>query len=265
MRFVKPCTGSITKPPSKRWHEMERGYIKLWRKTLDSGLLQHPTGLQVFMYLLLKTAAKPYKRIVAGQSVEVPVGAVLTSRSTLSADLGITEKQARTALSLLEKLEIVTIKRASKYSMVFFVNWHRYQQQQPADGPAESPADGPSKGQVRATLKEYKNINITPDIPNGISAPSGGTPTARRKSSNTIFKPPTLEEVEAYCRERGNAVDAGKWWDFYASKGWLVGKAKMKDWKAAVRTWEREAGLKAEQEKPWTIPEWMQKGREVRQ
>ena len=119
--------------------------------------------------------------------------------------------------------------------------------------------------QCDARREESRIDNITPDIPNGISAPSGGTPTARRKTSNAIFKPPTVEEVEAYCRERGNAVDAGKWWDFYASKGWLVGKAKMKDWKAAVRTWEREAGLKAEQEKPWTIPEWMQKGREVRQ
>lgn len=55
------------------------------------------------------------------------------------------------------------------------------------------------------------------------------------------FAPPTLEEVKAYCRERGNNVDPERWYDFYQSKGWMVGRNKMKDWKAAVRTWEKEA------------------------
>lgn len=53
------------------------------------------------------------------------------------------------------------------------------------------------------------------------------------------FAPPTLEEVKEYCRERGNGVDAQRFVDFYEMKGWMVGKNKMKDWKAAVRTWER--------------------------
>lgn len=50
---------------------------------------------------------------------------------------------------------------------------------------------------------------------------------------------PTVEEVAAYCRERGNSVDAERFVDFYASKGWKVGNQPMKDWKACVRTWER--------------------------
>ena len=50
---------------------------------------------------------------------------------------------------------------------------------------------------------------------------------------------PTVEEVAAYCRERGNRVDAERFVDFYASKGWKVGNQPMKDWKACVRTWER--------------------------
>jgi hypothetical protein len=54
-----------------------------------------------------------------------------------------------------------------------------------------------------------------------------------------IFKPPTLEEVQAYCKERNNKVDAERWINHYTSNGWMVGKVKMKDWKAAVRTWEK--------------------------
>lgn len=53
------------------------------------------------------------------------------------------------------------------------------------------------------------------------------------------FTPPALDAVIAYCEERQNNVDAGKWFDFYSSKGWMVGRNKMKDWKAAVRTWEK--------------------------
>lgn len=52
------------------------------------------------------------------------------------------------------------------------------------------------------------------------------------------FTPPTIEEIQEYCKERNNTVDAERFYDFYSSKGWMVGKNKMKDWKASVRTWE---------------------------
>lgn len=53
------------------------------------------------------------------------------------------------------------------------------------------------------------------------------------------FTPPTVEEVQAYCRERNNHVDAARFVDFYRSKGWMIGKNRMKDWKAAIHTWEK--------------------------
>ena len=59
------------------------------------------------------------------------------------------------------------------------------------------------------------------------------------KPKRKRFEPPTLEDVQAYCNERNNGVDAQRFIDHYTSNGWLVGKNKMKDWKAAVRTWER--------------------------
>ena len=71
------------------------------------------------------------------------------------------------------------------------------------------------------------------------------------KKTAKRFSPPTLEEVKAYCIERNNNVDAEHFIDYYTSNGWLVGKNKMKDWKAAVRTWERNgfSGKKAKAEK----------------
>ena len=59
------------------------------------------------------------------------------------------------------------------------------------------------------------------------------------KSSRKIFVAPTVEEVQAYCEERNNNVDAQRFVDFYTANGWKVGRNSMKDWKAAVRTWEK--------------------------
>tara|TARA_R100001086_G_scaffold228414_1_gene147885 strand:- start:5740 stop:6357 length:618 start_codon:yes stop_codon:yes gene_type:complete len=56
---------------------------------------------------------------------------------------------------------------------------------------------------------------------------------------NKYFKKPKLEEVLEYCLERNNNIDAESFINFYESKDWKIGKNKMKDWKAAVRTWEK--------------------------
>jgi len=62
------------------------------------------------------------------------------------------------------------------------------------------------------------------------------------KPPSTRFTPPTLEQVIAYCQERKNSVDPQRWLNHYTAKGWMIGKNKMKDWKAAVRTWENNQG-----------------------
>lgn len=69
-----------------------------------------------------------------------------------------------------------------------------------------------------------------------------GKPSDSKKSdTNTHSKskiPPEKKDVEEYCKERGGLVDPNKWFDFYLAKNWMIGKNKMKDWKASVRYWE---------------------------
>ena len=79
------------------------------------------------------------------------------------------------------------------------------------------------------------NIDDNPSIEKENTSLSGCTKENRRQT----FVKPTLEEVRAYCLERKNRVNAEKFWDYYNSNGWRVGKNPMKDWKAAVRTWEQ--------------------------
>jgi hypothetical protein len=67
------------------------------------------------------------------------------------------------------------------------------------------------------------------------------------------FVPPTLDEVSNYCNGRQSSVDAAMFIDFYAAKGWMIGKNKMKDWRAAVRTWEKKNKNKeSDNDKPAT-------------
>lgn len=89
----------------------------------------------------------------------------------------------------------------------------------------------PEWNQNGSTSEPQLNItelNVT-EQSRGVSAP----PRAAR------FTPPTLEEVQAYVAERHSSVDPQAFIDFYASKGWMVGKSPMKDWKAACRNAEK--------------------------
>ena len=67
---------------------------------------------------------------------------------------------------------------------------------------------------------------------------TGHDMTIHDMTKSKRFTPPTLQEVTEYCQSRNNGVDPQRFIDFYASKGWMVGKNPMKDWKACVRTWE---------------------------
>jgi hypothetical protein len=58
------------------------------------------------------------------------------------------------------------------------------------------------------------------------------------RSKREVFTAPSVDEVEEYCDERDNGINPQAFVDFYETRGWKVGKEKMKDWKAAIRTWE---------------------------
>lgn len=71
----------------------------------------------------------------------------------------------------------------------------------------------------------------------------------KKERKSRVFVKPTVEEVRAYCEERNNGIDAEAFVDFYISKGWMVGKNPMKDWQAAVRTWEQKRKKDEQQSK----------------
>ena len=77
----------------------------------------------------------------------------------------------------------------------------------------------------------------------------------KENNKRKVFNKPTIEEIDSYCKERNNCINANTFYDFYESKDWMVGKNKMKDWKAAIRTWEQRTTKKITK----TIPDWFNK------
>lgn len=86
--------------------------------------------------------------------------------------------------------------------------------------------------------KEKTPNGVKKKVAAATAAPVAPTPESKAKR----FTRPSVEEVRAYCEERGNGVSAEAFVDFYESKGWKVGNSPMKDWRAAVRTWEKRDG-----------------------
>tara|TARA_R100000664_G_C2742417_1_gene130652 strand:- start:329 stop:934 length:606 start_codon:yes stop_codon:yes gene_type:complete len=95
-------------------------------------------------------------------------------------------------------------------------------------------------------LRDNNNINIT-------------NTNLTDSNSKVRFKKPTLDDVKNYCILRQNNIDAEAFIDFYESKNWKIGKNKMKDWKACVRTWERRESKKTTMGKLHSqINEWQE-------
>ena len=93
--------------------------------------------------------------------------------------------------------------------------------------------------------KETKKENLskenpTENFPKTDSVEPGEEERKKVAPKKERFKPPTVQEVQDYCNERQNGIQAYTFVNFYQSKGWKVGNQPMKDWKAAVRTWEQK-------------------------
>ena len=125
--------------------------------------------------------------------------------------------------------------------IIKIVNWEKYQNIEGLEKIREQTRQRVAN--FRSKQKLLPECNVTVTQGNAIDKNrSDQKRLNKEKNKRSVFTPPTIEEVIAYCLERQNKVDPQKFIDFYTSKGWMVGKNKMKDWKAAVRTWENNNG-----------------------
>lgn len=186
-----------------------------WEWYTDSNVMR------LFIHCLLKANRKDKK----WHGIEIKAGSFITSYENLSFELDLSVHQIRTALDKLKTTGEVASKTTSRYSMITINNWDSYQdngKQNDKQVANEWQTNGKQVATTRECIDCKNEENNIVDI----------LETKR-------FKKPTLKEIEDYCIERKNNVDARYFFDYYESCNWMRGKTRMKDWKATIRTWER--------------------------
>ena len=114
----------------------------------------------------------------------------------------------------------------------------------------------PDSGRYRAISADTERYPTTATTPTPTTATTATIESkADKPPSRYRFTPPTVDEVRAYCNEKGYTVDPQRFVDYYTSNGWRVGKNPMRDWKAAVRNWNRKEQYNGETESKslWTV------------
>lgn len=190
---------------------MRIGWVSLHRKIIGTSWYKHPATARVAIHLLL----------IANHSS----GEVMVSPGSISKDLGMKREEVRWALRMLERAEFCTTRVTT------------------TSAPVQQP------GRTVITIckyKTYQGLNENHNQGHNQSCTKSQPPLLNNKSNNKIrlvrFKPPTIQEIQDYnSRPESKAtIDPEKFFDYYQARGWtLKGGTKMKDWKAAVRTWEK--------------------------
>jgi hypothetical protein len=205
---------------------MENGWIKLYRKSTDSRVFQNEGLWKVWTWCLLKANHKEqWASITTGRGTDeilVKPGQFIYGRKSAAKELKMPESSVRNRIEKLKKAQNLDIKTDTHCSIISIINWDSYQTDEIKEDTQKDRQRTP-KGQAKDTNKNVKNVK-----------------NEKKSNRGEKFIPPTIEEVTAYCLERKNGVNPKKWWNHYQAKGWMIGKNKMKDWKAAVVTWETE-------------------------
>lgn len=110
-------------------------------------------------------------------------------------------------------------------------------------------ASAEKRQQVLTSVEQEKQVehvstNPTVNVSDSVSDSDSDNGIDIDKEKNTI--PPPIFLIEKYCKERNNGIDANYFYDWYQTRGWKVGKDKMKDWQSAIRTWEKRNEKKPE-------------------
>lgn len=224
------------------------GYILESKSIIESDIWKKPPlYFKVWHYLLLKAQFKQNGNLERGQLfTSIPEIAEACSYFVGYRKITPTKKEIWSILEFLrnphegnaegnDKGTMVETMMVTHGIVVTICNYNKYQDPTNYEGNNESHDENRTK-ELRSG-REGNNIKNEIRINNK----ENNKEKINKKESLPERKqiPPTVEMVREYCQSRNNNVDAEAFCDFYESKGWYVGKNKMKDWQSAVRTWEK--------------------------
>ena len=194
------------------------GFITLHRQILDWEWYKDVNTFKLFLHLLLRASFADTKFL----GKKIKRGQVVTSLSGLAEETGLSVQNVKTSLKHLILTNEVTNVSNKQYRIITIVKYDQYQ-------------DLTNKLTVsqQTTNKQLTNDQQYNNNINNVNK-------VTRKQVKKGFTPPTLDEVKSYVKEIDSQIDPEYFFDHYTTSGWrLKGGDMMKDWKAAVRNWDR--------------------------
>jgi hypothetical protein len=211
------------------------GWIKIHRSITNHWLYTEKrvfSKFEAWNDILLTVNFTDAKTIIKGSLYEVKRGQSILSLESWSKRWNWDKSKVKRFLNTLQLDEMVVIKSDTVTTRLTVCNYESYQGERNADETQMKRKRNADETQVN-TIEEGK----------------------KEKKEISIFIEPTYNEILEYCTQRKNGIDVNKFINFYTSKGWMVGKNKMKDWKACVRSWEKPIEIpEVNEPKKWKAP-----------
>jgi len=207
------------------------GWIKLHRGIMNHWIFQDMKYYYWWSIVLLSVNHSVSKFPIGDELFECNCGQSFRSLESWSILFKCSKGSVIRFFNLLEKDDMIVTKTVGKGNrrkhLLTVVKWKEYQEIKTEDRTENEPETEPKTNPtLNPNNKEKNNKNVIKEI------------------NKEKFKIPTVLEIELYCKERKNKISAFAFFNFYESKGWKVGNQAMKNWKAAVITWENNQDRK---------------------
>ena len=198
------------------------GWIKVKRSLSEKGWSKNPDYVALWVHLLLMANHADSEYFWNGKTITLKAGQLITGRKNLASVSGISESKVERILKCFESEQQIEQLKTSTSRLISICNWMKHQQSEQRSEQRVNNGRTTSEQPVDTKEKE-KELNNK----------------KKKKNSVGVFTPPTEQEVYDYFMEIGvNGNETTKYWNYYESKGWMVGKNKMKNWKAACKNWK---------------------------
>lgn len=198
------------------------GWIRLHRKITQHWIYKNSDYIKAWICILITVNYEDKKVLIHGELIECKRSQSLLSLLSWAKLFGKnwTIQKVRTFFELLKSDLMITTEGLPKTTRLTVCNYDDYQSEQQTNNTQKTFKQQTDNTQI-TTTKEIKEV----------------------KKIKNVFIKPTVEEIKQYCTERKNGINSQKFFDSNEAKGWVIGKTKtpMKDWKAAIRTWENNS------------------------
>jgi len=176
------------------------GFVKLWRKSLQSEVWRDSTLWRLWTWCLMKATYRECEQVVGRKLVRLLPGQFIFGRRRASYETGLSESATRSAIKTLTKLGNITIKTTNKYSIITIVNWESYQVQAPAEQPADAPAPAKQPAERQQNSQQMSqqsaSINIAQRESYRVPAPTKRQQNGQQSASKAPADAPQTRRKE---------------------------------------------------------------------